>query len=51
VLRVDSVDGALDVLASFAELITRPWLVDADWARSMIWASIEGLEHESEVAA
>jgi hypothetical protein len=44
VLRVGRVEEAFALVQSFAEIVSRPWLVCADWARSMIWSSIEQLE-------
>lgn len=44
VLRVDDVDAALDVIATAAELVDRPWPVDEDWARDFIWSSFAQIE-------
>ncbi len=51
VVRVASVFDALSFAQSVAELVTRPWIVSAAWARSMIWSTIEHLEGDAEVAA
>jgi len=51
VVRVDTLEEALDLIALFAARVRQPWPVEEDWARETVWSVVEKLGDESEVAA
>lgn len=51
VLRVDTVEQALERLLDFANIVRRAWPVDDDWARDVIWHLVEDLSREENAHA
>jgi hypothetical protein len=44
VIRVDTLEAGVDLLATFAEIVSHSWGVGDAWARATIWDLITRLE-------
>ncbi|PMU97989.1 hypothetical protein, partial [Pseudomonas sp. GP01-A4] len=51
VVRVDTVEEAIEIVALFVAAVRQPWPVEENWARDTLWSLVEKLAEETEVAA
>jgi hypothetical protein len=51
VVRVHTVEEAVEIVALFVAAVRQPWPVEENWARDTLWSLVEKLAEETEVAA